>query len=618
MIKLTNTRVAFLIAAAVWALSVALGLTFRLDERLENVYLDWNLRRLAASLPPDPQIVMLDIDEATLEAMAAEHGRYPWSRAVFGQLLEGLDKLKPRAIVFDILFIEPHKGHAEDDNFLIRTARRMPNVYFPMTLLPDNSPEPGAQGFLLKDLPAARPVPGATPDARARAPMLIPLPGLTDTGRLGTINVGIDREGNVRRYALHHDIRGWRIPSLPARIATDLGYPLPPGDSLALVWHGPAFSYKRIPFHEVFFDLERRQPKMPAELLRDKIIIIGASAAGLHDLKLTPMGTHFPGPEIIATAIDNLKHGERLRYAPAWSAHLLTALLLLTLATGFSRGLSVLRLGAMAGVLTLVLLVAGWASVQFWRTTFPVVAPILFGAWFYYLLTALRAWMLERTGRQKATQMFGRFLDPRVVSGLLESGGTEAAMAGQKRNLTVLFSDIRGFTALSERRTPQQIVDLLNRYFSLQVEIIFRHQGTLDKYIGDAIMAFWGAPADQPDHARRALAAARDMEQALLNFKTALGDEGKDFDVGIGLCSGDAVVGMIGAPSRMDYTVIGDTVNTASRIEGATKGRARILVSEATVRAVGDAVRFVDHGWVAVKGKEDKVHLYEPIWETTT
>ena len=293
-------------------------------------------------------------------------------------------------------------------------------------------------------------------------------------------------------------------------------------------------------------------------------------------------------------------------------------MLLLTLATGFSRGLSVLRLGAMAGVLTLVLLVAGWASVQFWRTTFPVVAPILFGAWFYYLLTALRAWMLERTGRQKATQMFGRFLDPRVVSGLLESGGTEAAMAGQKRNLTVLFSDIRGFTALSERRTPQQIVDLLNRYFSLQVEIIFRHQGTLDKYIGDAIMAFWGAPADQPDHARRALAAARDMEQALLNFKTALGDEGKDFDVGIGLCSGDAVVGMIGAPSRMDYTVIGDTVNTASRIEGATKGRARILVSEATVRAVGDAVRFVDHGWVAVKGKEDKVHLYEPIWETTT
>ena len=192
-------------------------------------------------------------------------------------------------------------------------------------------------------------------------------------------------------------------------------------------------------------------------------------------------------------------------------------------------------------------------------------------------------------------------------------------MAGQKRDITVLFSDIRGFTTLSERRNPQQVVDLLNRYFSLQVEVIFRHGGTLDKYIGDAIMAFWGAPVDQPDHARRALAAARDMEKALLNFKTALGDEGKDFDVGIGLCSGDAVVGAIGAPAhRLAYTVIGDTVNTASRIEGATKGRARILVSEATVRAVGDAARFVDHGWVALKGKEDKVHLYEPIWETTS
>ncbi|OGI37419.1 MAG: hypothetical protein A2V91_04195 [Candidatus Muproteobacteria bacterium RBG_16_64_10] len=619
MHKKTNTRVAFLIAAAVWALSLVVILTTRVDERLENFYLDWNLRLLAAARPPDPQIVMLDIDEATLEAMSAEHGRYPWSRAVFGQLLEGLEKLKPRAIVFDILFIEPHKGHAEDDNYLIRTAQRMPNVYFPMTLLPDNSAEPGAHGFLLKDLPAARPVPGETPDPHARAPMLIPLPGLTGTGRLGTINVGLDNEGNVRRYALRHDIRGWRILSMPARVASDLGYPLPPGDSFALIWHGKAFSYPRLSFHEVFFDLERRQPNLAPGLLRDKIVIIGASAAGLHDLKLTPMGTHFPGPEIIATAIDNLKHGERLRYAPPWSLPLLTAMLLLILATGFSRSLSVLRLGVLAGGLTAVLLVAGWASVRYGRMTFPVVTPILFGAWFYYLLTALRAWMLERSARQQATQMFGRFLDPRVVSGLLESGELDSAMSGQKRDITVLFSDIRGFTALSERRTPQQVVDLLNRYFSLQVEVIFRHQGTLDKYIGDAIMAFWGAPSDQPDHARRALAAARDMEQALLNFKVELGDEGKDFDVGIGLCSGDAVVGAIGAPARrLDYTVIGDTVNTASRIEGATKGRARILVSEATVRAAGEGFRFVDHDWVALKGKEDKVHLFEPIWETTS
>src|SRR5207247_292803 len=147
------------------------------------------------------------------------------------------------------------------------------------------------------------------------------------------------------------------------------------------------------------------------------------------------------------------------------------------------------------------------------------------------------------------------------------------------------------------------------------VEVIFRHQGTLDKYIGDAIMAFWGAPTDQPDHARRALAAARDMEQALLRFKEELGPSGKDFDVGIGLNTGEAVIGFIGSPEhRQDYTVIGDAVNTASRIEGATKGRARILVSAATRAAVGAGFEFRDHGQVALKGKEEKVQLFEPVW----
>jgi adenylate cyclase len=157
------------------------------------------------------------------------------------------------------------------------------------------------------------------------------------------------------------------------------------------------------------------------------------------------------------------------------------------------------------------------------------------------------------------------------------------------------------------------VVDILNRYFRLQVEIIFRHQGTLDKYIGDAIMAFWGAPAEQPDHAQRALAAARDMEQALLGFRRELADSGVDFDIGIGLNTGEAIVGFIGSPEhRQDYTVIGDSVNTASRIEGATKGRARILVSAST-RAAVNGVQFRDHGMVPLKGKEEPVQLFEPV-----
>jgi adenylate cyclase len=245
----------------------------------------------------------------------------------------------------------------------------------------------------------------------------------------------------------------------------------------------------------------------------------------------------------------------------------------------------------------------------------PVVIAIVFGGWFYYLLAALRAWMLEHRHRQRVTMLFSRFLDPRVVAGLVGEGADAAALCGQKRDVTVLFSDIRGFTTLSERKSPQEIVELLNRYFSRQVEVIFRHQGTLDKYIGDAIMAFWGAPTDQPDHAQRALAAARDMEQELLRFREELGPEGQHFDIGIGLNSGEAVVGFIGSPEhRQDYTVIGDTVNTAARIEGATKGRARILVSEATRKACAGAAEFSDHGQVVLKGKGETVHLFEPRW----
>ena len=170
----------------------------------------------------------------------------------------------------------------------------------------------------------------------------------------------------------------------------------------------------------------------------------------------------------------------------------------------------------------------------------------------------------------------------------------------------------------AERKSAQEIVDLLNRYFNVQVEVIFRHQGTLDKYIGDAIMAFWGAPTDQPDHACRALACAREMEQALLRFKQEVGDDGVNFDIGIGLHCGEAVVGFIGSPEhRQDYTVIGDTVNTASRIEGATRGRGRVLVSAAVRDACMATYTFADHGLVKLKGKEEPLRLYQPQWESS-
>lgn len=605
-------RFPFLLAAAVWLLAAA-SLDVGLAARLENPFLDWNLRRLAERLPPDPEIVLLDIDEPTLEAMAPAWGRYPWSRAVYGTLLEGLARQSPRAILFDILFVDPHKEHAQDDLYFIEVARKLPNVYFSMVRL-QASADP--QGIALKDVKAVLPTPQAKPDARAA--LLLPLPSLADTGRIGAINVFTDADGVIRRYPLYHDLSGWRLASLPARVARDLGYGVPEKSEQTLVWHGPARAYTTVSLHEVLADLERGKPKRPPNEFRNKIVIVGTTAPGLHDIKLTPMGADFPGPEVLATMIDNLKNGEHLKRSPAWALLAATALALALLARAFARGASPARVGAWLLAATALLAAGGWAGVVYAHVSLPGTGVIVF-CWLYFLPAAVRAFWLERQQRQRVTQLFSRFLDPRVVAGLVEKGETDSTLTGQKREITVLFSDIRGFTTLSEQKTPQEIVDILNRYFSRQVEVIFRHGGTLDKYIGDAIMAFWGAPTEQPDHARRALAAAREMEQTLLAFRQELGQDGEHFDIGIGLNSGEAVVGFIGSPEhRQDYTVIGDTVNTASRIEGATKGRARILVSEATRNAVGPDVTFKDHGFAKLKGKGEEVRLYEPLWSPST
>jgi adenylate cyclase len=239
----------------------------------------------------------------------------------------------------------------------------------------------------------------------------------------------------------------------------------------------------------------------------------------------------------------------------------------------------------------------------------PILLPLLL-AWAYYFACALQQYLLERRSREQAVQMFNRFVNPHVVQELIAHGGL--SRGGESRQISVLFSDIRGFTTLSEKRSPQEIVALLNRYFTLQVEVVFRHGGSLDKFIGDCIMAFWGAPLDDPEHAHHAVAAALEMADALQHFKRELGEQDADFDVGIGIHSGPAVVGLIGSDQRREYTAIGDTVNLASRIEGLTKGTSRILVSSETMKLCGNAFDFKSFGLYKVKGRDQEVELYAP------
>jgi adenylate cyclase len=211
-------------------------------------------------------------------------------------------------------------------------------------------------------------------------------------------------------------------------------------------------------------------------------------------------------------------------------------------------------------------------------------------------------------------------MQPEVVKMLMKENKLDPKKMTRKCQVTVLFSDIRGFTTISERKTAEQVIELLNAYFATQLTQVFKHHGTFDKFIGDAVMAFWGAPIADENHALHAVNCALDMIKALNQFIETLPLEDKGFDIGIGLHSGEAVVGMLGSEQRYDYTAIGDTVNVASRIEGQTKGRARLLISSSTRLSLERCINndqtaavfdYKSHGFIELKGRDETVELFE-------
>ncbi len=573
---------------------------------LENRLSDWFVRTQAAQLVPDPDIVIVDIDDASLANMQDEAGSWPWPRAVHGELVRGIARQKPKAIVFDILFSERDEFRPDSDRAFNQALQGLSNVYFPLVRRDAAMDAQGAPAAQVAPMLGLQRTDHA--DDKARIALLPPLAIDPAHWRAGSINFVEERDGVGRRYQLYTDAYGWLIPSLPARVAKDLGYAVPQQPDMILAWRGKPGAFKHVSYADLFADFNREHPQRAADELKDKIVIIGTAATGLHDVRVTPMASLYPGMEILATAIDDLKNGRTMQSPPERFALYLVCLLLAGLSLAFVRAVNALKIGlALLGV-TLLALGASYLAVAQLRLL-PVLTPLLL-AWACYFALALREYLRERQSRQQAVQLFSRFVNPHVVQELVAHGGL--SRAGESRQITILFSDIRGFTTLSEKRTPQQVVELLNRYFTLQVEVVFRHGGSLDKFIGDCIMAFWGAPLDDPDHARHAVEAALEMAEVLQRFKHELGEQDAEFDVGIGIHTGPAVVGLIGSEQRREYTAIGDTVNLGSRIEGLTKGVSRILVSRETMEACGDAFEFQSYGSYKVKGREQEVELFAP------
>ena len=598
-------------AAAALLLFVALLELGRLHllQGIEGRVSDFLVRMQVRGLAPDPDIVIIDIDEPSLARMQDDAGKFPWPRSVYGQIVTGIEAQKPRAIVFDIILAEEDTRDPEFDRDFNRALKGLNNVYLPMVRL---DPAGDAKGVPLAQVADALGLdrgPSANPDARAQ---ILP-PQIVDEEhwrRSGVINFFEDADGVGRRYWVAMPAYGWRLPSLPARVARGLGLSVPDAESIILNWRGGEGAFARISFADLYQDFGRKKRARPSGELKDKIVVVGVTAAALGDFRVTPVSNVYPGVEILATAIDNLKNQRAMRVMPDYGRMLAAAALLSLVFAAFRLRRNAVETGAALAAVSAALLGAQYAALGA-GLLLPVAVPLLF-AWALYVFGAMLAYLREKRTREQAVRLFSRFLNPDVVRRIVEQGETIESLSGKTRQISILFSDIRGFTTLSETHPPQEIVALLNRYFSRQVAVVFRHGGTLDKFIGDCIMAFWGAPLDDPRHAEHAVAAALEMEQVLVAFKKELG-VASDFDVGIGIHSGSAVVGFIGAEQKLDYTAIGDSVNLASRIEGLTKeAKCRILVSRETAAACHNAFTFTSRGSYKVKGRTQEVELFEP------
>ncbi|MDK9715683.1 MAG: adenylate/guanylate cyclase domain-containing protein [Sulfuritalea sp.] len=468
---------------------------------------------------------------------------------------------------------------------------------------------------------------------------LLALPNLDLPGHVGLANLPSDADGAVRRFALvaapgefaqTQGLPHLSFGLLAAAAATGQdsraaawrfgGRELPAARAIPIAFAGPPGSFHTVSFRKLLAPNAASDPEVHA--LAGKVVVIGAGYASMNDLHPTPYSTSIggantlmAGPEIQANVIETLLAGRFLDDVPAAARLAMFAVVLGALAW-FGMSLPAWR---SAVLVFLAIQVAAMAAYLLFRQNllFPV-AHLQVGMLVVLVCLALLRLTREQRERERIGQMFGRYVSPQVVTALLESPELPE-LGGQTRQISVLFSDIRNFTTFSEKLSAREVVELLNTYLERACKVLLAEGATIDKFIGDAIMAEFGAPLAQPDHARRALRAAVALRGVAMEFRGWVGQRfaGRDlpeFDIGIGVHSGEAVIGNIGSSVRMEYTAIGDTVNIASRLEGQTKETgAHILASRDTVSMFGGELKTGALHRLAVKGRVAPVEAFEIV-----
>ncbi len=561
-----------------------------------------------------------------------ELARYPLPRQVWGEVISGLAARGAGALVVDLILTTPSPYGVEDDRFLAGALAPPARAVLPLSMKPsrDGQEAPAA----LPDKATVAVYGAAERLTRGAAPAL-PIERLIEpAARLGNAFIEPDGDGVIRRVALAMRAGETCVPSLPLAAAM-VAYgessmnvaaagrwldgfggsdvPLDGAGSLLLNYRGARGSFPTVGIAELAAAQAGAGDPCPwlEGLKKDDVVVLGVNIEGNPDVHATPTDESLPGPEIVATALDNLMRGDALARPPTVLLDLIAFLLAALVGAGatlFQR---------MRAVVIAFLLLAGaflgLAVLLFWLGwVLDVVTPLL-GAFLACLAASLYLYQTEGRKRREIRRSMCQYLSADLVAEL-EDRPELLRLGGDRRELTVLFSDIAGFTSVSEKMDPQELVAFLNEYLTVMTDVILDAQGTIDKYEGDAIMAFWGAPLERADHARLALQAAARCQEVLRTFSAAQEARGRPpLHTRIGLNTGPMVVGNMGSTRKFDYTVIGDAVNLASRLEGANKFfGSSIMVSQETLDAAGMGAAVTRPlGRIRVKGKEKPVRIHE-------
>jgi adenylate cyclase len=538
----------------------------------------------------DTSVVIVAIDDASLGRI----GRWPWPRSVHADLVDRLTAHGVKAIGYDVNF--PEASDVRSDTRLAEAIRRSGRVVLPIELNFEivNGRLSFASGRVVQPIAEIQSAAAAS----------------------GFTNTPLDEDGIVRRVpAFVRDAGGstvhafsYEIARLADRAPATDEIPLDRFDRFLINFPGePGRNFRIVAASDIL------QDRVDPAVFKDAVVFVGATARNLHDYQNVPTsrGEPMAGVEMHASIYDTLVNREWIRPVNPWIQALLLVL------AGVLLGLTVPRIRPRYTLLGVFILWIAWIVTAFVFFDHGYVLDIVWPTlvlFFAYVVLVLERWLDTEAQKRDLRSAFGRYVSPSVVDSIIRDPD-KLKLGGDRRRMTVLFSDLRGFTTLSEGLTPEKLVEVLNKYLDEMTNIVLDEGGVLDKYIGDAVMAFWNAPLDQPDHALRGVRCAVRMRDRL-KAMNADGEfpKGIELKVGVGLNTGEMVVGNIGAELRFDYTVIGDSVNLASRTESLCKEYgAEILVTQNTVADLGDAfhVRLLDQ--VAVKGKKEPIRIYEVL-----